>query len=65
MRKKQQRAPATAMVATRPAFSCSKSAEAMEGATMRGCVKPTTVLLMLVTARRLGKESEKKRGKVF
>jgi hypothetical protein len=63
MRKKQHRAPATAMVITRPKFSCSKSAEAMEGATMRGWVKPTTVLLMLVTARRLkkniGDEGEK------
>ena len=53
MRAKQQVKPIVAMAASRPTLSGSKLEEAIAGATRRGCMSPTMVLLTLVTARRL------------
>jgi hypothetical protein len=54
MSAEQHSSPATIMTSSRTTFKRSNSAAAMEGETMSGCSRPTTVLLTLVTARRLG-----------
>jgi hypothetical protein len=49
----QQTRPTNIMAMRRAMFSSSKLEEDIDGATMSGWVRPTTVLVMLVTASRL------------